>query len=156
MAKALNAELDKLGVIATVIEPGNSGPIPWRLLECSDDRSASHRRLPGDVGACLQQPEPIVGRRCAPDSCCESMFSLATVRDVFSRRIVGWKTPDRRDTDLNPRCVRVHPLLRLHAAVELENGPHQAAVSGRPLVGSVKTTPGVSGIRPRVSAAAIR
>ena len=28
------------------------------------------------------------------------MFWLAAVRDVFSRRIVGWKTSDRCDTDL--------------------------------------------------------
>ncbi|WP_406063119.1 hypothetical protein [Micromonospora sp. NBC_00860] len=28
------------------------------------------------------------------------MFWLAAVRDAFSRRIVGWKTSDRCDTDL--------------------------------------------------------
>jgi transposase InsO family protein len=28
------------------------------------------------------------------------VFWLAAVRDVFSRRIVGWKTSDRCDTDL--------------------------------------------------------
>jgi transposase InsO family protein len=32
--------------------------------------------------------------------CGEGVFWLAAVRDVFSRRIVGWKTFDRRDTDL--------------------------------------------------------
>ena len=30
----------------------------------------------------------------------EGVFWLAAVRDVFSRRIVGWKTSDRCDTDL--------------------------------------------------------
>ena len=32
--------------------------------------------------------------------CGEGVFWLAAVRDVFSRRIVGWKTSDRCDTDL--------------------------------------------------------
>ncbi|GIJ50633.1 transposase [Virgisporangium aliadipatigenens] len=32
--------------------------------------------------------------------CGEGAFWLAAVRDVFSRRIVGWKTSDRCDTDL--------------------------------------------------------
>jgi len=32
--------------------------------------------------------------------CGEGVFWLAAVRDVFSRRIVGWKTFDRCDTDL--------------------------------------------------------
>ena len=32
--------------------------------------------------------------------CGEGPFWLAAVRDVFSRRIVGWKTSDRCDTDL--------------------------------------------------------
>ena len=32
--------------------------------------------------------------------CGEGVFWLAAVRDVYSRRIVGWKTPDRCDTDL--------------------------------------------------------
>jgi putative transposase len=32
--------------------------------------------------------------------CGEGVFRLAAVRDVFSRRIVGWKTSDRCDTDL--------------------------------------------------------
>jgi transposase InsO family protein len=32
--------------------------------------------------------------------CSEGVFWLAAVRDVFSRRIVGWKTSDRCDTDL--------------------------------------------------------
>ncbi|WP_123678064.1 IS3 family transposase [Couchioplanes caeruleus] len=32
--------------------------------------------------------------------CGEGVFWLATVRDVFSRRIVGWKTSDRCSTDL--------------------------------------------------------
>lgn len=33
-------------------------------------------------------------------ACGEGAFWLAAVRDVFSRRIVGWKTSDRCDTDL--------------------------------------------------------
>ncbi len=32
--------------------------------------------------------------------CGEGVFWLAAVRDAFSRRIVGWKTSDRCDTDL--------------------------------------------------------
>ncbi|WP_229784381.1 IS3 family transposase, partial [Pilimelia anulata] len=32
--------------------------------------------------------------------CGEGVFWLAAVRDVFSRRIVGWKTSDRCDTNL--------------------------------------------------------
>jgi transposase InsO family protein len=32
--------------------------------------------------------------------CGEGVFWLASIRDVFSRRIVGWKTSDRCDTDL--------------------------------------------------------
>ena len=32
--------------------------------------------------------------------CGEGVFWLAAVRDVYSRRIVGWKTSDRCDTDL--------------------------------------------------------
>jgi transposase InsO family protein len=32
--------------------------------------------------------------------CGEGVFWLAAVRDVFSRRIVGWKTSDRCDTDV--------------------------------------------------------
>ncbi|WP_433649975.1 IS3 family transposase [Micromonospora zamorensis] len=32
--------------------------------------------------------------------CGQGVFWLAAVRDVFSRRIVGWKTSDRCDTDL--------------------------------------------------------
>jgi putative transposase len=32
--------------------------------------------------------------------CGEGVFWLAAVRDVFSRRIVGWKTSERCDTDL--------------------------------------------------------
>jgi len=32
--------------------------------------------------------------------CGEGVFWLAAVRDVFARRIVGWKTSDRCDTDL--------------------------------------------------------
>ena len=32
--------------------------------------------------------------------CGEGVFWLAAVRDVFSRRIVGWKTSDLCDTDL--------------------------------------------------------
>jgi putative transposase len=32
--------------------------------------------------------------------CAQGVFWLAAVRDVFSRRIVGWKTSDRCDTDL--------------------------------------------------------
>jgi transposase InsO family protein len=32
--------------------------------------------------------------------CGEGVFWLAALRDVFSRRIVGWKTSDRCDTDL--------------------------------------------------------
>jgi len=32
--------------------------------------------------------------------CGEGVFWLAAIRDVFSRRIVGWKTSDPCDTDL--------------------------------------------------------
>lgn len=32
--------------------------------------------------------------------CGEGVFWLAAVRDAYSRRIVGWKTSDRCDTDL--------------------------------------------------------
>jgi transposase InsO family protein len=32
--------------------------------------------------------------------CGEGVFWLAAVRDVYSRRIVGWKTPDQCNTDL--------------------------------------------------------
>jgi transposase InsO family protein len=32
--------------------------------------------------------------------CAEGVFWMAAVRDVFSNRIVGWKTSDRCDTDL--------------------------------------------------------
>ncbi|MFG3422981.1 DDE-type integrase/transposase/recombinase [Micromonospora sp. NPDC049460] len=44
--------------------------------------------------------EPTLGRRCHRIPCGEGVFWLAAVRDAFSRRIVGWKTSDRCDTDL--------------------------------------------------------
>jgi transposase InsO family protein len=39
--------------------------------------------------------------------CGESVFWLAAVRDAFSRRIVGWKTSDRCDTDLILAALQV-------------------------------------------------
>jgi hypothetical protein len=51
------------------------------------------------------------------------VFWLAAVRDVFSRRIVGWKTSDRCDTDL----ILAAPN-RSHCDVKTEGG----RAAGRP------------------------
>jgi transposase InsO family protein len=37
----------------------------------------------------------------------EGPLWLASVRDAFSRRIVGWKTSDRADTELVPGAIGV-------------------------------------------------
>ncbi|MFG1609683.1 DDE-type integrase/transposase/recombinase [Actinoplanes sp. NPDC049265] len=52
--------------------------------------------------------------------CGEGMFWPAAVRDVFSRRIVGWKTSNRCDTDL--------------ILAALEYGIFSRDVSDRPLI----------------------
>ncbi len=37
--------------------------------------------------------------------CGQGVFWLATVQDVFSNRIVGWRCSDRCDTDLIPGAL---------------------------------------------------
>ena len=84
--------------------PGLAGRVPAPRL--------ARRRRPGQNPKATPAPD-LVNRHftaAAPNRlwvadatripCGEGVFWLAAVRDVFSNRIVGWKTSDRCDTDL--------------------------------------------------------
>jgi transposase InsO family protein len=68
----------------------------------STTQNPRHSPAPDLVNRNFTAPEP--NRLWLADAtripCGEGVFWLAAVRDAFSRRIVGWKTSDRCDTDL--------------------------------------------------------
>src|SRR5689334_4038168 len=68
----------------------------------STKQNPNHTPAPDRVNRDFTAPAP--NRLWVADAtripCGEGVFWLAAVRDAFSRRIVGWKTSDRCDTDL--------------------------------------------------------
>ncbi|MEH0972341.1 IS3 family transposase [Micromonospora sp. CPCC 205546] len=75
-----------------ITSPTRSGPYTSELT--GPRRDLVNRQFTADGPNRLW----VADATCIP--CGEGAFWLAAVRDAFSRRIVGWKTSDRCDTDL--------------------------------------------------------
>jgi transposase InsO family protein len=71
----------------------------WRCCTRQDPRATRHRtRVNRDSRRASAQPAVVADISRIPTE--QGPLWLASVRDGFSRRIVGWKTSDRADTEL--------------------------------------------------------